>query len=405
MTEREQRLNSSLVVVMAVAIGIIVANLYYLQPLLHQVRSGFHVSTASTSLLITLIQTGYVIGLFFILPLGDLFVRRNLIVTIFLIAALAMAGASFVHSFGLFAVLTVVIGLSSVAGQIIIPFGADLAPDAQRGRVVGKLMTGLLGGVLLSRTLSGVLSEAIGWRGVYLVSSGLLVATALVLFFVLPQERSRDRYEYRHLITGGINMMRRSRELRRRGWFGGTAFGAFSVLWSTLAFHLSSAPFHYSSGVIGLFGLFGMAGIVSANVAGRLADEGRASLATRVAAFLIAAGFAVLYVGHTNVWFIVAGTIILDAGAQGIHVSNQSIIYALAPNQRSTINSIYMVCFFTGASLGSLFSGYAYAHYGWNGTCAVGGIFGLATIVPALWWRTSKEGAVSLSPVTGSASS
>jgi predicted MFS family arabinose efflux permease len=124
-----------------------------------------------------------------------------------------------------------------------------------------------------------------------------------------------------------------------------------------------------------------------------------------VAAFLIAAGFAVLYVGHTNVWFIVAGTIILDAGAQGIHVSNQSIIYALAPNQRSTINSIYMVCFFTGASLGSLFSGYAYAHYGWNGTCAVGGIFGLATIVPALWWRTSKEGAVSLSPVTGSASS
>ena len=403
MSEQEQRLNSSLVMLMAIAIGIIVANLYYLQPLLHQVRSGFHVSTASTSLLITLIQTGYVIGLFFILPLGDLFVRRNLIVTIFVIAAAAMAGASFVHSFAFFAVLTVVIGLSSVAGQIIIPFGADLAPDAQRGRVVGKLMTGLLGGVLLSRTLSGVLSEAIGWRGVYLVSSGLLVATALVLFFVLPQERSRDRYEYRHLITDGINMMRSSRELRRRGWFGGTAFGAFSVLWSTLAFHLSSSPFHYSSGVIGLFGLFGMAGILSANIAGRLADEGRTALATRSAAFLIAAGFAVLFVGRTNVWFIVAGTIILDAGAQGIHVSNQSIIYALAPNQRSTINSIYMVCFFTGASLGSLFSGYAYAHYGWNGTCAVGALFGLATIVPALWWRSSGVPVSSDAPAIGDA--
>ena len=388
MSVPQQRLNSTLVVVMASAIGIIVANLYYLQPLLHQVRSGFHVSTASTSLLITLIQTGYVIGLFFILPLGDLFVRRNLIVTIFLVAAAAMAGASFVHSFAFFAVLTVVIGLSSVAGQIIIPFGADLAPDAQRGRVVGKLMTGLLGGVLMSRTLSGAISEAIGWRGVYLVSAGLLVATALVLFLVLPQERSRDRYEYRHLITGGINMMRRSRELRRRGWFGGTAFGAFSVLWSTLAFHLSSSPFHYSSGVIGLFG---MAGILSANVTGRLADEGRTALATRSAAFLIATGFVVLYLGRTNVWAIVAGTIILDAGAQGIHVSNQSIIYALAPNQRSTINSIYMVCFFTGASLGSLFSGYAYAHYGWNGTCVVGGAFGLATIIPALLWRPSQH--------------
>jgi predicted MFS family arabinose efflux permease len=389
MSATEQRLSSALVVLMATAIGIIVANLYYLQPLLHQVRSEFRVSTASTSLLITLIQTGYVIGLFFILPLGDLFVRRNLIVTIFLIAALTMAAASFVHSFAFFAVLTVVIGLSSVAGQIIIPFGADLAPDAQRGRVVGKLMTGLLGGVLLSRTLSGAISEAIGWRGVYLVSSGLLIATALVLFFVLPQERPRDRFEYRHLITGGVTMMRHSRELRRRGWFGGTAFGAFSVLWSTLAFHLSSTPFHYSSGVIGLFGLFGMAGIVSANVTGRLADQGRSALATQSAALLIAAGFALLYLGRTNVWFIVVGTIVLDAGAQGIHVSNQSIIYALAPNQRSTINSIYMVCFFTGASLGSLFSGYAYAHYGWNGTCAVGAAFGLATIIPALAWRTS----------------
>jgi len=387
MTESEQRLNPTLVTLMAVAIGVIVANLYYLQPLLHQVRSGFHVSTASTALLITLIQAGYVIGLFFILPLGDLFVRRNLIVTIFLIAALAMASASFVHSFAFFAVLTVVIGLSSVAGQIIIPFGADLAPDAQRGRVVGRLMTGLLGGVLLSRTLSGAISEAIGWRGVYLVSAGLLVAMAVVLFFVLPQERSRDRFEYRHLVTGGITMMRDSRELRRRGWFGGTAFGAFSVLWSTLAFHLSDAPFHYSSGVIGLFGLFGMAGIASANVTGRLADEGRTDLATRAAAVLIALGFVVLYLGRHNALMIVTGIIVLDAGSQGIHVSNQSIIYAIAPNQRSTINSIYMVCFFTGASLGSLFSGYAYAHWGWTGTCIVGASFGLATIIPAVVWR------------------
>ncbi|NNN07689.1 MAG: MFS transporter [Acidimicrobiaceae bacterium] len=387
MSTSEERLNSSLVIVMASAIGIIVANLYYLQPLLHEVRSAFHVSTASTSLLITLIQVGYVIGLFFILPLGDLFVRRNLIIIIFLVAALAMAVASFVHSFAVFAVLTVVIGLSSVAGQIIIPFGADLAPDAQRGRVVGKLMTGLLGGVLLSRTLSGVISEAIGWRGVYLVSAGLLVVTAVVLYFVLPQERARDRFEYRHLMTGGVTMLRNSRELRRRGWFGATAFGAFSVLWSTLAFHLSSAPFHYSSGVIGLFGLFGMAGIVTANITGRLADQGRSTLATQSAAFLIATGFVVLYFGHDSVWFIIVGTIVLDAGAQGIHVSNQSIIYALAPSQRSTINSIYMVCFFTGASVGSLLAGYAYAHYGWNGTCAVGATFGLATIIPAYAWR------------------
>jgi predicted MFS family arabinose efflux permease len=387
MTEQEQHINSTLVVLMAVAIGVIVANLYYLQPLLQQVRAGFHVSTASTSLLITLIQLGYVIGLFFILPLGDLFVRRTLIVTIFLVAALAMAGASFIHSFAIFALLTVVIGLSSVAGQVIIPLGADLAPDAQRGRVLGRLMTGLLGGILLSRTLSGAVSEAIGWRGVYQVSAGLLVVMAVVMYFALPQERSRDRFEYRHLATGGVTMMRNSVSLRRRGWLGGTAFGAFSVLWSTLAFQLSAAPFHYSSGVIGLFGLFGLAGIVAANVAGRLADQGRTQLGTVSSAFLIIIAFAVLSVGRRNVWLIAVGIILLDAGAQGTHVSNQSIIYAIAPSQRSTINSIYMVCFFTGASIGSLVSGYAFAHYGWNGTCAVGAIFGVATIVPALLWR------------------
>jgi len=386
MTEPEERINSTLVVLMAVAIGVIVANLYYLQPLLQQVRADFHVSTASTSLLITLVQVGYVIGLFFILPLGDLFVRRTLIVSVFLVAALVMAGASFIHSFAIFALLTVAIGLSSVAGQVIIPLGADLAPDAQRGRVLGRLMTGLLGGVLLSRTLSGAVSEAIGWRGVYRVSAGLLVVMAVVMYFALPQERSRDRFEYRHLATGGLAMMHDSAVLRRRGWLGGTAFGAFSVLWSTLAFHLSAAPFHYSSGVIGLFGLFGLAGIVAANVAGRLADQGRTQLATVSSAFLIVVAFAGLSVGRHNVWLIVIGIILLDAGAQGTHVTNQSIIYAIAPSQRSTINSIYMVCFFTGASIGSLASGYAFAHYGWDGTCAVGAIFGLATIVPALLW-------------------
>ena len=152
MRDSQERLSPVLIAVMATAIGVIVADLYYLQPLLHQVRSDFAISTSSTSLLVTLIQVGYVIGLFFVLPLGDLFVRRTLITSVFVVAASAMALASVVHSFSLFALVTVVVGLSSVAGQIIIPFGADLAPDTQRGRVLGRLMTGLLGGILLSRS-------------------------------------------------------------------------------------------------------------------------------------------------------------------------------------------------------------------------------------------------------------
>ena len=217
------------------------------------------------------------------------------------------------------------------------------------------------------------------------------MVTAVTLRFVLPLERPRDQFEYRRLVTSGVRMLQSSRELRRRGWFGATAFGALSVLWSTLAFHLSSSPFHYSTGIIGLFGLFGMAGITAANVTGRLADQGRTALATTVSAFFIGVGYVMLYLGRNEVLLIVAGIIVLDAGCQGLHVSNQSIIYAIAPSQRSTINSIYMVCFFIGASLGSLFSGFAYARYGWTGTCVVGGIFGLATLIPALQWRREVQ--------------
>lgn len=387
MRDSQERLSPVLIAVMATAIGVIVADLYYLQPLLHQVRSDFAISTSSTSLLVTLIQVGYVIGLFFVLPLGDLFVRRTLITSVFVVAASAMALASVVHSFSLFALVTVVVGLSSVAGQIIIPFGADLAPDAQRGRVLGRLMTGLLGGILLSRTLAGALAEALGWRGVYRVGAGLLLAMAVVLYVSLPVERARNRFEYRELVTGGLRLMRSSALLRQRGWYGACAFGAFSVLWSTLAFHLSAAPFHYSSGVIGLFGLLGMSGIVAANVSGRLADQGRTTLATASAAALIPLAFITMWVFPTSLAALVVGVVVLDAGSQGVHVANQSIIYALAPTQRSTINSIYMVCFFTGASTGSLLAGLAYAHWGWDGTCAAGLLFGLGAVTPTLWSR------------------
>ena len=374
---------------MALATGVIVANLYYLQPLLHQVKGDFHTGTMGTTSLITLVQVGYALGLAFVVPLGDLVPRRRLVVAIFILAAATMLLASLVHSFILFAVLTVVIGLSSVGGQLIIPFAADLAVDGQRGRVVARLMSGLLIGILLSRTLSGIVSEAVGWRGVYVCAAALLTFMALVLRVALPTEQRRAHVPYHRLVSSSFALLGTFPELRRRAWFGATVFAANSVLWSTLAYHLSATPFHYSNAIIGLFGLLGVAGVLAANAAGHQADHDRSHRSTVVAAVLVTGSFGVLLLGHATVWLLGLGIILLDAGVQGMQITNQSIIYSLAPDMRSRINSIYMVCFFVGASLGSLGAGYTYSHDGWTGTCLLGLGIGVITVVPALVWRTA----------------
>jgi predicted MFS family arabinose efflux permease len=386
-------ISRSLTFIMAAAIGVIVANLYYLQPLLHHVKRDFHTSTLAATALITLMQVGYAAGLAFVVPLGDLIPRRRLVVVIFSLAAAAMLLGSLIHSFVLFAILTIFIGLTSVGGQTIIPFAADLADEDQRGRVIARLMTGLLSGVLLSRTLSGAVSEAVGWRGVYVSAAALLLVMAVVLRLVLPTEARREHVPYHRLVSSSFALLGKFPELRRRAWFGATVFAANSIMWTTLAFHLSGAPFHFSNGVIGLFGLLGVAGVLAANAAGHQADRNRNERSTFVAAALVAGSFLVLLLGHATVWILGLGIVLLDAGVQGMNITNQSIIYTLAPDMRSRINSIYMVCFFTGASLGSLGAGFTYSHDGWTGTCILGLGIGAAAMVPALRWRTPPTSA------------
>ena len=372
---------------MALAVGVIVANLYYLQPLLHQVTHDFHISATSGAMLVTLIQAGYAVGLAFVVPLGDLLARRRFAVAVFALASVvAMAGA-LVHSFILFAVVTFLLGMASVGGQLIIPFGANMAPPAQRGRVVARLMTGLLIGILLSRSVSGFIAEFAGWRAVYWTASGALAAMAIVLYRVLPDEASRPRVSYGHLLAGTLELFVTLPLLRRRALYGALIFAAFSVLWTTLAFHLSAAPFHYNNLVIGLFGLFGIAGVLAANLAGHNADRQQTHRATIVGSLLIALSFIVMYVGQHTLLLLALSIVMLDAGMQGLQVTNQSIIYSLVPESSSRVNSAYMVCAFAGAALGSFAAGQCYAHAGWRGVTLLGGGIGLAILALALLWR------------------
>lgn len=380
--------SATLTLIMAVATGIVVANLYYLQPLLHQMTSDFRVSPARASMLIMFVQVGYAVGLAFVVPLGDLFARRVLIVAIFLLSAVMMATGAMLTSFSALCALTVAIGVTSVAGQVIVPFAADLAEARQRGRVIARVMSGLLFGILLSRTVSGVLAQAIGWRGVYWSAAGLLTASAVVLVVTLPDEPARPRLRYRDLVVGSFSLLVTEVPLRRRAWFGALVFAAFSVLWTTLSFLLAGAPFHYSNAVIGLFGLFGVAGVAAANLAGHNADRERTSQSTIGAAFALTISFAMLWFGRHSLWILATGVMLLDAGMNTMQISNQSIIYSLLPDARSRVNSAYMVCCFAGASLGSFGAGQLYASYAWAGVCWLGAALGAVLVVLAFAWRS-----------------
>ena len=388
---RNKELSSGLLIVMAVATGSIVANLYYLQPLLHEVALSFHVGTSAATSLITLTQVGYAAGLALVVPLGDLIPRRRLITLIFFAAAVLMILGATIPSFIGFAVITAFVGLASVGGQIMIPLAADLADPDQRGRVVARLMSGLLMGILLSRTVSGFVAQVAGWRAVYWLAAGLMALFGVVLSLVLPDEPVRPHVPYGRLVTDSIRFLSVFPELRKRAWLGATSFAGFSLLWSTLAFELSSPPYHFSNGAIGAFGLLGVAGVLAANAAGSLADARRTREMTVVASGLLVISFGVLALGSHTIVAIVVGIVVLDVACQATQITNQSIIYKLAPDARSRINSAYMVCYFVGGALGSIGGGLAYEAGGWATTCALGAAIGVAGLVPALWWSLRTE--------------
>ena len=376
-------LPSRLVTVMAVASGAVVGNLYYAQPLLHQIGRSFHAGPGSTSLVITSTQIGYGAGLLLLVPLGDLHPRRSLVAKVFALAAVSLTVCALAPNLWMFEVAALATGLLSVAAQIMVPFAADLAAPERRGRVVARIMTGLLMGILVARTVAGLVAQLAGWRAIYWFSTVLMLAFALLLRRILPGEPDRPAAPYWSLVTSSLGLLAREPVLRRRAWHGGMAFAAFSVLWTSLAFLLAGPPFHYQSVVIGLFGLAGVAGVGAANLAGKLADASRTALSTTLAGVALVGSFGLLALGRSSLVPLLAGIVVLDIGVQGMQITNQAVIYALRPEARSRINSAYMLCYFGGGALGSVASGAAFGADGWTGVCALGAAFGALSLVLA----------------------
>jgi len=360
------------IAILTLATGIAVANLYYSQPLLDQFRSYFGVGPGPAGLIVTATQVGYCLGLLLLLPLGDILERRNLVAFLSGICALLLIAASQTHQFTAFIAENAVTGFLSVVAQILVPFAASFTSFEKRGRVVGTVMSGLLVGVLLARVFSGYVAFALGWQWVYIIAGILMAALAAILRLFLPSYRERGLIAYHTLVVSLLDLYRREPVLRWRSLFGALAFAEFSVLWTSLAFLLSGPPYHYSTGIIGLFGLAGAVGATTASVAGRLSDKGFARPTTTLASFGLLIAYVFTLVGRYYLTALIAGILILDFAVQGIHISNQSIIYRLKNHSHSRINSIYMTMYFLGGVFGSTVSAFVYQFFGWVGVCASG---------------------------------
>jgi predicted MFS family arabinose efflux permease len=388
------------ILVLAVACGMTVANIYYAQPLLAPIASTYGVSQGSTALVVTLTQFGYALGLVVLLPLGDLLENRALVSRILLVTAAALLGAGVSPYFGVFLAMSVLVGMTSVVAQILVPIAAHLAPERDRGRFVGTVMTGLLLGILLARTVSSLVTAALGWRTIYLVSGALMVGLSVVLRRLLPERHPHNAGGYRDLMLSVVRLAREEPALRRRAICQALMFGAFSCFWSSVAFELIRGHGLDQLG-IGVFALVGAAGAGAAPLAGWLGDRGHGRAGSGLVIALAAVAMILADYGAGNLVLLALAGVLLDLAVQGHQVFSQREIYGLRSDARARVNTVFMTSVFLGGALGSALAGAVGDAYGWQGVTLLGAA--LASVSLAIWavstlGRTRAEAAATREP-------
>ncbi|MBB4912291.1 MFS transporter [Actinophytocola algeriensis] len=378
-------LSRGVVMLFAVACGTAVANVYFSQPLLVTMGHDLAMSPALVGGVVTLTHVGYGLGLFFLVPLGDVADRRRLIVAQLLLLVMALAVVATAHTAAILLAGMAAMGLLAVVTQTLVAFAASLAAPAGRGRVVGLVTSGVVIGILLARTASGLMADLAGWRSVYLASAALTALLALLLYRVLPRHGAAPAttLRYGQLLRSTITLFARERLLRLRAAFGLLVFAAFSTLWSSVALPLSEAPHFLSHSAIGALGLIGVAGALAATVAGRLNDRGLSRRTTGIAMALLALSWLPLAFTRGSLWALVVGVVLLDLAVQAVHVTNQTLIHALHPDAGSRLIGGYMVFYSIGSATGAIAATSLYTVAGWGAVCALGAAFSCLGLV--LW--------------------
>ena len=365
-------LNRRLTWIMAVACGMTAANIYYSQPLLVEMAHSFGAPESAAGVIATVTQLGFAAGLLLLVPLGDIFSRRNLISGAMVALVLALVAIALAPSMAVLAAISLVMGVTNVVPQMIVPFAASLARPAERGRVVGAIMGGLLIGILLARTVSGFVGAYFGWRAMYWIAAILMALLLVTLYFSLPQEAPREKISYLRLLRSLWGLLLREPVLHEVSLFGALTFASFQIFWVTLTFFLSTPLYHFGSDVIGLFGLVGVVGALTATLVGKRADRSNPRVITGLMLATVLLTYIVFWLAGQWLWGLILGVILLDLGTQGAHISNQTRIYARPQPIHSRLNTVYMFSYFIGGSCGSALGTYAWSLAGWPGVCVLG---------------------------------
>ena len=387
-----------LALVLATACGLTVANLYYAQPLLGAIAGGLGVGEGTAATVVTVTQIGYALGLLFLLPLGDLLENRRLITRTLVGTAVALLAAGAAPTFGIFVAVSVLVGLTSVVAQILVPFAAHLAPEGQEGRFVGQVMSGLLLGILLARSAAALLAAVTDWRAIFFVSAALMLSLAFVLRRMLPTRRPAEQYSYPALLGTLGELIRHEPVLRRLALCQATMFGAFTAYWTAIAYELSSAH-HLGQGAIGVFALVGAGGAAAAPIAGHLADRGHGRLGRGAAFVVAAASCALAGLGAGSIVLLAVGGVLLDFAVQSHQVMSQQVIYTLRPQSRARVNTVYMTTIFTGGAASSAIAGALHSAYGWSGVMVFAALAPLVGLVVWATGRTTAPPAKQVDPV------
>ncbi len=378
-------------VIMAIAAGVCVANIYYNQPILSNIAASLNVPESKTGLIAVLTQAGYGLGLFFITPLGDKISRKKLILLLQVLLVAALLGVTFTTSLGGLYVMSLLIGILSVSAQVIMPMAASMA-TANKGQTVGIIFTGILIGILAARVFSGYIAEWFGWRYVFGISAGMVAVAAIVLQLVLPHIQQSFTGNYLTLLGSTLQQVKRFATLRRTALLGALVFGAFCSFWTTLTFHLTGSPFHFQADTIGLFGILAIGGALVAPYFGKLADKANPARAQLFAAILLIISILIIKIFPAQIAAFIIAVLLLDIGVQATQVTNIAVIYTLDPTANSRINTVYMTSYFVGGALGTYIGVRCWQAGGWQSVTWQLLIWSVvALFVAVTGWRSSMK--------------
>jgi predicted MFS family arabinose efflux permease len=385
-------LSKTNVLFMAVCTGLIVANLYYCQPLIVLIANEFKIPEANAGTITYLTQAGYAIGLFFMVPLGDKIERKKQILMTTFASVIALIIAATAQSFFILQIASLFLGITSIVPQLILPLAASLTAAEQRGKVVGTIMSGLLVGILLSRTLSGFIGQLWGWRSMFWIAAGI----CLLIFFAIqrkfPVNKPQFQGSYGQLIQSLFTLIKTQPVLREATLINVFCFAQFGAFWTTMVLLLSGEPFNFNSATIGLFGIVGASGALAAPLVGKMGDKGNPRIAVGYGCLLMLISFIVFYFSIESIIGVIIGIVFIDVGIQGVHISNQTRVYSLLPEARNRLNTVFMSFSFLGTAAGSAYGLFLWKLGGWHAVaigCAVLAL--LALTVYAVTYKSSRR--------------